>query len=390
MANSSNKDYYEVLGVDRDADQDEIKKAYRELAKKYHPDRSDDPEAGEKFKEISEAYDILSDPEKREKYDRYGHAGLGQDDYSVNFDDFAGGDFGGIGFEDIDDIFDMFFGGRRRTSRSRSDRRSSRQSKKGKDLKYQIEIDFEEAVSGTKKEIQIPREVSCDECGGTGAEPGSSSRTCSRCGGQGRIRTTQRTPFGQMATTQVCSECGGEGEIIENPCSQCGGSGTKRERSTITVDIPAGIRDGNQLRMSGEGQAGQRGARAGDLYIVVNVRDHEIFERRGDDIHCEIPINFVQAALGDEIEVPTVEDKVKFQIPEGTQPGDVLRLRNKGVPHLKKSGRGDQYIHIKVVIPRSLDQEQRELLEKFAEISGDEINPEGKSFFRRVKDAFGG
>ena len=386
MAANSNKDYYEVLGVDRDADQDEIKKAYRKLAKEYHPDRSDDPDAGEKFKEISEAYDILSDPEKREKYDRYGHAGINQDDFSFNFEDFGGGDFGGM---NVEDIFSMFFGDRRHPGgRSRSSRQSRR--RRGSDLEYRLEIDFEEAVFGTEKEITIPREVTCEECDGSGAEPGSSSRTCPKCNGQGRIRVTQRTPFGQMAQAKVCDRCGGDGEIIDDPCSECGGSGKQKERSTLTVNIPAGVEDGNQLRMSGKGQAGEKGGPSGGLYIIIKVRDHEIFERRGDDIHCEVPINFVQAALGDKIEVPTVEGKVKFQIPEGTQPGDVLRLRNKGVPHLRGSGRGDQYIHIKIVIPRSLDEEQKELLKEFAEISGEEINPEGKSFFRRVKDAFGG
>ncbi len=384
MASSGNKDYYEVLGVDRDADQDEIKKAYRKLAKEYHPDRSDDPNAGEKFKEISEAYDILSDPEKRKKYDRYGHAGIGEDDFSFDYDDFSGADFGGFG--NIDDIINMFFGNGRARSRAGRSRRQSQ----GSDLQYRLEIDFEEAVFGTEKQITIPREVNCEKCDGSGSEPGSSTRTCPECNGRGRVRQTQRTPLGQMVRTGVCERCQGEGQIIENPCTECNGSGTKRERSTVTINIPAGIEDGNQLRMSGEGQAGERGAPAGDLYIIVNVKDHEIFERRGDDIHVEVPINFVQAALGDEIEVPTVDGEVKFRIPEGTQPGDVLRLRNKGVPRLRGSGRGDQLIHAKVVIPRSLNQEQRELLEEFAEISGEEINPEGKSFFRRVRDAFGG
>ena len=385
MAANSNKDYYEILGVDKDADQDEIKKAYRKLAKEYHPDRSDDPNASEKFKEISEAYDILSDPEKREKYDRYGHAGIGQDDFSFNFEDFGGGDFGGM---NIDDIFSMFFGDRRRPGGRSSSQ--SRRRQRGSDLEYRMEIEFEEAVFGAEKEIKIPREVNCEECNGTGAEPGSSSRTCPKCNGQGRIRVTQRTPFGQMAQAKTCDRCGGSGEIIENPCSECGGSGIKQERSTLTVNIPAGVKDGNQLRMAGEGQAGERGAQPGDLYIIIKVKDHDIFERRGDDLHCEVPINFVQAALGDKIKVPTMEGKVQFQIPEGTQPGDVLRLRNKGVHRLRGSGRGDQYIHVKVVIPRNLNEEQKELLREFADISGDEINPEGKSFFRRVKDAFGG
>ncbi|MFW6237685.1 MAG: molecular chaperone DnaJ [Halanaerobiales bacterium] len=375
------KDYYEILGVDRDADQKKIKKAYRKLAKKYHPDMNkDNPEAAEKFKEISEAYEILSDPDKRKRYDQYGHSGINEDDF--NFEDFARQGFGGF-----DDIFDMFFGDGMGTRRQSS--RRGRRQQKGNDLQYRLEIDFEEAAFGAEKEITIPRTESCDNCNGSGARPGSGTRTCPKCDGQGKIRISQRTPFGQFAQTRTCDRCDGRGEIIKDPCPECGGSGTQRRHRNLTVNIPAGVDNGTRLRMSGEGEAGERGAPSGDLYIQINVNDHEIFERKGDDIYCEVPISFVQAILGAKIEVPTLEGKVKFDIPEGTQPGTTFRLKNKGVEHLNGYGRGDEYIKVKVVIPENLDSEQKELLRKFAEISGEEINPEQKSFLRKVRDVLG-
>ncbi len=373
---AAKKDYYEVLGVSRDADQKEIKRAYRKLAKKYHPDRNqDEKDTSDKFKEISEAYEILSDPDKRARYDQYGHSGIRDDDF--NFDDFARGGFGGF-----DDIFDMFFGGgARQSSRTRS--------RRGADLQYRLEIDFEEAAFGTKKEITIPRTEACEKCDGSGAEPGSDKRTCPKCSGQGQIRTTQQTPFGQFAQTRTCDRCNGSGEIISNPCSNCQGTGKERRHRNITVNIPAGVKSGNRLRLANEGEAGERNGPSGDLYVIISVKEHEIFERQGDDIYCEVPISIVQATLGDEIKVPTLDGKVKFKIPEGTQPDSNFRLKNKGITHLNGYGRGDLYISVKIAIPRNLSDKQKELLFKFAEASGEEINPEQKGFLKKVRDAFG-
>ncbi|MGM0445085.1 MAG: molecular chaperone DnaJ [Bacillota bacterium] len=372
------KDYYDILGVSKDASQKEIKKAYRKLAKKYHPDMNDgENKSSEKFKEISEAYEILSNPDKRKRYDQYGHSGINEDDF--NFDDFARGGFGGF-----EDIFDMFFGGgiggmnRRRNSPQR-----------GRDLQYKLNISFKEAAFGTKKKITIPRTEECPVCDGTGAESASDVKTCSKCNGRGQIRVTQQTPFGQFAQTRTCDKCGGSGEIVENPCSNCHGTGKVKRRRKLTINIPAGVNNGSKLRMSNEGEAGEKNAPSGDLYILINVEEHELFDRKGDDIYCEVPINFVQATLGDEIQVPTLDGKVKFKIPQGTQPGTTFRLKNKGVNHLNRSGRGDQYIKTKVVIPEDLNEKQKELLMEFADISGEEINPEKKGFFNKVKDALG-
>ncbi len=357
-----------------------LKKAYRKLAKKYHPDRNpDDPEAGEKFKEISEAYGILSDEDKRARYDQYGHAGIGDDDF--NYEDFARGGFGGL-----EDLFEMFMGGGFSGMGQRSQNRPTR----GRDLEYRMEISFEDAAFGTEKTIRIPRQETCQTCDGSGAKPGSNPRTCPKCDGSGQIRVNQRTPFGNMAQIKTCDRCQGRGEIIDEPCPDCNGEGRVNRRRDIKVEIPAGISSGQRIRLSGKGGAGKRGGPSGDLFVRVDVKPHDLFERKGDDVYYELPINFVQAALGDEIQVPTLEGEVKLKIPEGTQPGDSLRLKNKGINHLRSSGRGDQYIKIKVVIPKSLDSEQKELLQKFAKISGDEINPESKGFFSRVKDAFGG
>ncbi|MFW6381662.1 MAG: molecular chaperone DnaJ, partial [Bacillota bacterium] len=269
-----------------------------------------------------------------------------------------------------------------------SQRRRQR-PQKGKDLQYRLEIDFEEAAFGAKKEITIPRTETCPTCNGTGARSSSDVRTCPKCNGQGRIRVTQRTPFGQIAQTTTCDRCNGTGEIISNPCPDCNGTGRVRRHRNLTVNIPAGVKTGTNLRMSNEGEAGERGAPSGDLYIKIQVKNHEIFERKGDDIYCEVPINFVQATLGDEIQVPTLEGKVKFTIPDGTQPGTTFRLKNKGIPHLNQHGRGDEYIKAKVVIPKTLNQKQKQLLMEFAEESGDEINPEHKSFLKKVRDVLG-
>ncbi len=374
MANK--RDYYDVLGVDKNASKSEIKKAYRNLAKKYHPDVSDEDNAQEKFKEISEAYDVLSDEDKRARYDKYGHAGIDQDQAGFN----GQGGFGDFG--SFDDIFDMFFGGGG-SGRSRRSR-----AQKGSDLRYDLSIDFEEAAFGTEKTITIPKTETCSTCNGSGAESESDLETCAKCKGSGEIRFKQNTPFGQMVKSTTCDRCNGTGKFINNPCSECSGKGKVRRRKQVTVDVPAGVETGSRLRMAGEGQAGENGGPAGDLYIIINVKDHELFERQRNNVICEFPISFIQAALGDEVKVPTLDGKVKFKIPEGTQPGETFRLKNKGIPYLKRRGRGDQLIKVKVVIPEKLDNEQKELLQKLAKMSGEEINPEQKNFFDKIKNIF--
>ncbi|AZR73174.1 molecular chaperone DnaJ [Anoxybacter fermentans] len=377
----SKRDYYEVLGVSRDADIKEIKKAYRRLAKKYHPDlNKNDPDAAEKFKEVREAYEVLSDPDKRARYDQFGHAGVGEDGGFGGFGNFGGfGDFGQTDFG-FDDIFDMFFGGSSRRHRGPT---------RGADLQYNLEITFEEAAFGTKKDLHIPRTETCPKCNGTGAKPGTGLKTCPKCNGRGTIQFAQQTPLGRFVQTRTCDECGGSGQKIETPCPECYGRGQVRRERTITVNIPAGVDTGSKLRLSGEGEAGERGGPPGDLYVRIQVKPHKIFKRRGNDIICEIPISIVQAALGDEIEVPTLNGRAKFTIPAGTQPGTSFRLRGKGIPHLNGYGRGDQYVKVKVVVPTKLNNKQKELLKKFAEISGEEINPEQKTFFEKVKEVFG-
>lgn len=371
---SNKRDYYEVLGVGKNADTAEIKKAYRQMAKKYHPDlNKDNPKAAEQFKEVQEAYEILNDSDKRARYDQYGHAGV---------DESAGG-FGGFGQQDFggfEDIFDMFFGG--------SGRRQNGPAR-GADLQYNLEITFEEAAFGTKKDLKIPRTESCSNCNGSGAKPGTQAKTCPKCNGKGTIQYAQRTPLGNFVQTQTCNECGGTGKKIETPCPECHGRGKVRRERTISVNIPAGVDHGMTLRMSGEGEAGERGGPTGDLHIKIYVKPHKIFTRQGDDVICEIPISIVQATLGDEIEVPTLEGRAKFTIPAGTQPGQVFRLKNKGIQRLNAYSRGDQHVKVKVVVPTKLNNEQKSLLKKFADASGEDINPEQKSFFEKVRDVFG-
>ncbi len=371
------KDYYDILGLSRDASKKDIKRAYRKLSRKYHPDVSKEDNAEEKFKEIAEAYQVLSDEEKRARYDQFGHAGVDQDAGGFGQGGFGQGDFGGF-----DDIFDMFFGGRRGSRRKNAPR-------KGTDLRYNLTISFKEAAFGVEKEITIPRTEECPNCNGTGAESGSDVERCAKCNGTGEIKFKQNTPFGQMVQTRTCDRCNGTGKFIKNPCSQCHGSGKVKRRRKVSVNIPAGVDNDSRLRISGEGEAGKNGGPAGDLYVVISVKPHKIFERKGNDVICEVPISFVQATVGDEIQVPTLDGKVKFKIPEGTQPGTSFRLKGKGIPYLRGSGRGDQHIKVKVVIPKKLDQDQKELLEKFASISGEEINPEHKGFIQKIKDVIG-
>ncbi|MFF2903478.1 molecular chaperone DnaJ, partial [Bacillus velezensis] len=314
----SKRDYYEVLGVSKSASKDEIKKAYRKLSKKYHPDINKESGADEKFKEVKEAYEALSDDQKRAQYDQFGHTDPNQG-FGGGFG--GGGDFGGFGF---DDIFSSIFGGGTR-------RRDPNAPRQGADLQYTMTLSFEDAAFGKETIIEIPREENCETCKGSGAKPGTKPDTCSHCGGSGQLNVEQNTPFGKVVNRRVCHHCEGTGKIIKNKCSDCGGTGKVKKRKKINVTIPAGVDDGQQLRVPGQGEPGVNGGPAGDLFVVFHVRAHEFFERDGDDIYCEMPLTFAQAALGDEVEVPTLHGKVKLKIPAGTQTGTKFRLRGKGV-----------------------------------------------------------
>lgn len=371
------RDYYEVLGVERGATEEEIKKAYRSLARKYHPDVNKNPEAEEKFKEINEAYRVLGDSELRGRYDQFGHSGFeGSNGQPGGFGGFDFGDLGGF-----DDLFDMFFGGATGPTRRRGPQR-------GADLRYDLRLDFMEAVFGVEKELDITRMEVCPHCHGDGAEPGSTVKTCPDCQGTGQVRTVQRTPFGQFVNARTCSRCRGAGKWAEETCQECGGQGRVNRRRRLKVKIPAGIDEGQRVRVAGEGEGGLNGGPPGDLYIFISVKPHELFRRRGNDVYCEIPISFVQAALGAEIQVPTIDGQAKLRIPEGTQTGTSFRLRSMGVPH--RFGRGDQHVKVKVVTPIKLTARQRELLEEFAEgeAAAETGGERDKGFFEKVKDAF--
>lgn len=371
----SKRDYYEVLGLSRDASGEDIKKAYRKLARQYHPDvNPGDKQAEAKFKELAEAYAVLSDPEKRSKYDRFGHAGADGQGFG-DFSGFGTGDFGGL-----NDIFDIFFGGgnRQRTG-----------PQKGADLRLNMELSFKEAAFGVERDIQVPRNENCDTCDGSGAAPGSSPKKCGVCHGTGNIQQAANTPFGRIVQSRTCHVCNGSGQVVEKPCPTCQGSGHVRKTRSIHVKIPAGVDTGVRVRLNGEGEPGVRGGPPGDLYVFVSVRPHKIFKREGNDIFCEVPISFVQAALGDEIEVPTLEGEVEMKVPEGTQTGAVFRLRGKGIPYVNGAGRGDQHVRVKITTPTKLNDRQRELLQEFAKLSGEKV-PKGaeRGFFKKVKDAF--
>jgi molecular chaperone DnaJ len=372
----SKRDYYEVLGVSKNATKDEIKKAYRKLSKKYHPDVNKEPDAAEKFKEIKEAYEVLSDDQKRAHYDQFGHTdpnqhfgGFGSD---VDFD------FGGFG--GFEDIFSSFFGGSRR--------RDPNAPRAGADLQYTMRLTFEEAVFGKETEIEIPREETCDTCHGSGAKPGTRKETCAHCHGTGQITIEQATPFGRIVNRRVCHYCGGTGQFIKEKCTTCRGTGRVKKRKKIHVKIPAGVDDGQQLRLAGQGEPGINGGPPGDLYIVFHVEPHEFFERDGDDIYCEVPLTFTQAALGGEIEVPTLHGKVKLKIPAGTQTGTKFRLKGKGVPNVRGYGHGDQHIRVRVVTPTKLTERQKQLLREFEQLSQGHQHED--SFFSKVKKAFKG
>ncbi len=378
---ATKRDYYEILGVDKKASSEDIKTTYRKLAMQYHPDRNKAPDAEEKFKEISEAYAVLSDQNKRQQYDQFGHAGIDMrysqedifrgaaPDIEDILRDFGRGGFGG-GFERGGSIFDVFFGGGgRREGPSR-----------GSDILYELAIDFEEAAAGKKVELEVPRTETCDVCHGSGAKPGTAPKTCPTCHGSGQVSRTQNTPFGRFMTTSTCQTCRGNGEVIDAPCTACHGSGRVQRRRKLEVKIPPGVDTGSRLRVPGEGEAGEKGGPSGDLYVEIYVKPHSIFTRQENDIIMEVTVSFTQAALGDEIVVPTLDGKAEMKIPPGTQNGHVFRLRGKGFPSLHMSGRGDQLVKIKVDVPTKLTERQKQLLKEFAGISGEKVKSWG--FFR--------
>ena len=375
------RDYYEVLGVQKGASDDEIKKAYRKLAKKYHPDlNKDNPGAEEKFKEAAEAYEVLSDSEKRSRYDQFGHAGVDPNQ------GFGGGSYGGgFGGFDMGDIFESFFGGGFGGGGGRSRRNGP---VRGSDIQQAIELTFEEAAFGCKKKISIIRSENCEECGGSGAKKGTSPVTCSKCGGTGQMRSVQNTPFGQFASTTTCNACGGKGSKISDPCPRCNGSGHIRKPRELEVNIPAGIDHGQTVSVRGQGEAGLRGGPAGDVLITVYVKKNSVFTREGNNVYVDVPITFVQATLGCEIEIPTIDGKVTQRIPEGTQHGTKFRLREKGIPSIRTGARGDQYVRIIVEIPKNLSSRQREILEEFAKESNEKNYNQRKKFTDKIKDYF--
>ena len=380
------RDYYEVLGVDKSASADDIKKAYRKLAKQYHPDlHPDDKVAEEKFKEINEAYEILSDEDKKAKYDRFGFAGV-DPSYGAGG---AGGGFGGFGgFGDMDfdlgDLFSGIFGGGFGGQRSANPNAPRR----GSDIQSGVTISFEEAAKGCKRTIDVPRIEVCDVCSGSGAAKGTSPQSCPDCGGRGQVSTQQRTPFGVISSSKACPKCGGRGTVIPNPCPKCKGNGRIRRSVKIEVNIPAGIDDGQIFNVRGQGNKGVNGGPAGDLRVGVNVRPHPFFERDGMNVWCDVNISFAQAALGDEIQVPTLDGKVKYTIPAGTQPGSVFKIRDRGIPSVNGRGRGDQLLRVIVDVPKNLTLRQKELIRELnTELGGGEISDDGdkKGIFGKKK-----
>jgi len=368
---ATKKDYYELLGVGRSAGEDEIKKAYRKLALQYHPDRNPgDKHAEEKFKEVSEAYSVLSDPQKRSQYDQFGHAAFGESGPFAGGFDFAGG------FEDIfGDIFGEFFGGNT----------AGRRRGRGQDLRYNVTLKFEEAVSGVEKKIKIPRHGACESCRGTGAKPGTAPQTCPTCRGRGQVSFQQ----GFFSVSRTCNQCQGQGTIIKEPCPTCAGAGRVRNMHTLSVKIPAGVDNGSRLKLRGEGENAPPGGAPGDLYVVIQVEPHPIFMRDNLDIICDVPISFVQAALGAEIDVPTLDGKVKMKIPSGTQSGKLFRMKGKGIKDVHGLQQGDQHVRVTVETPTRLTARQKELLKEFAALGGEEVNPLSKGFFDKMKELFG-
>jgi len=380
------QDYYEVLGLSKDASSEAVKKAYRKLALKYHPDKNQgDKDAEEKFKEVSEAYEVLSDPKKRAAYDQYGHAGM-QGAFSgggFSWSDFTHfNEFGDI-FENLGDFFSSFgidtdfLGGYGRSGERGNPGR-------GANLQYELTINFEEAVSGVEKTIQVPRYEPCEDCKGSGAKPGTKQETCPACGGRGQVLASS----GFFSIARTCDRCRGEGRVIKTPCVKCSGQGRVTITRKIKVKVPAGIYTGNRLRIQGEGEAGIRGGGLGDLFVYIKVRLHPIFKREGYDVICEIPLSFPKAVFGSEIDVPTLTGKVKMKVPEGTQSGKVFRLKGKGIPRLDGYGKGDQYVRVYIETPVNLNKKQKETLKEFADTCGDSVNPKAKTFVDKVRQMF--
>lgn len=374
------RDYYEVLGVDKNADKKTIKKAYRKLAMKYHPDVNHEEGAEEKFKELSEAYGVLSDDEKRKRYDQFGHAGMdgfSQEDIfnNINFEDifngfgFGGGSQGGFG-----SIFDLFgFGGE-----------SSGPSGRGQDISQIVELTLEKVASGVSKDLDVRHKKKCPKCNGTRAEPGSSVKTCPQCNGAGQVKQVQNTPLGQFATVSKCPQCNGEGQHVEKPCTECHGSGLKTTTNKISINIPAGVETGTKLRVSGEGDDGIRGAPSGDLYVTIKVLKHDLFRREGQDLFYDLPISYVQACLGDSVDVPTIDGEASLNIPAGTQSGSTFKLRGEGIKSLNWSGKGNLYVKVQVVVPKKLSAKQKEVLKEFADVSGEEISHVKKGLLDKI------
>ena len=373
------RDYYEVLGVSRGASEDEIKKAYKKMARKYHPDLNPgDKTAEEKFKEVNEAYEVLSDADKKARYDQYGHAGV---DPNFGAGGFGGGFDGSFDFGDLGDIFGSFFGGGFGGGR----RTNPNAPQRGESIRMSIAISFEEAAFGCEKAVTVERYETCDTCHGNGCAPGTSPEVCPDCHGTGTVQVRRQSPMGVFATSSPCPKCGGKGRIIHQPCKDCRGSGMVRKKKTIQASIPAGIDNGQTISIRGQGNAGKNGGPAGDLLITITVRPHELFRREGTSVLCEAPITFTQAVLGAELEIPTIDGKVKYTLPEGTQSGTTFRLKGKGIPSINGRGRGDQYVTVYIETPKNLNKEQKEALKKFAETMGESNYEEQKKFFKKFK-----
>ena len=370
----SNRDYYDILGVNRNASDDEIKSAFRKLARQYHPDVNKEPDAEEKFKEINEAYGVLSDADKRARYDRFGKEGLGNlggfHDYTMDFGDLFDELYGQFGFS--------------------TGRRSRRTPRRGRDLQMEVTLKFEEAVFGVEKEIEFSRDETCSTCGGSGAEPGTTPTKCATCQGLGEVRQIRQTFLGSMMQTATCPACNGRGEIISSPCKTCRGSGLEHKKVKKKVQIPAGVDQGTQIRLAGEGGPGENGGPNGSLFLVLEVQPHQYFKRRENDVLLNLDINVAQAALGADVQVPTLDGEEHLKIPAGTQPGKVFHMRGKGVPYLRRNGRGDQLVIVNIDVPTKLSREQRELFEKLAATLGTAVKPKEKGFLDWLNEALGG
>ena len=376
------RDYYEVLGISKGASDDEIKKAYRKMAKQYHPDlHPDDPEAAEKFKEVNEANDVLSDPQKRQRYDQFGHAGV-DPSYGAGQGGFGGG-FGGFSAEGFDfgDIFDTFFGGGMGGSRTSN----PNAPKKGADISISLDISFIEACKGVEHTVEINRSETCDSCNGSGAKTGTTAKTCPECHGTGQVRFQQRTILGSVTSSRPCTKCNGKGKVIDNPCPTCHGGGRVQKKSKVNISVPAGIDDGQILRIRNSGHVGTNGGERGDLNVRISVRKDSLFERKGFDVWIDFPITYAQAVLGSSVTVPTIDGNVEYNIPEGTQPDTVFRLKGKGVQKLQRDGRGDQYVKLVLEVPRNLNKKQKEALQAFDEMLTEKNHERQTNFFDRIK-----